>query len=137
MAQVLPPPPIEEAQGSFEWVDWYAKLRNFINGANNIAWAAIDKSGSNLNQIQTRNHNDLQNVQGGTSGEFYHLTSAQHTEATATRSSRGVDTTDDLIIDLATKGLVLKDTQATPHYWRVTISTVGVLTTADLGTTKP
>ena len=40
-------------------------------------------------------------------------------------------------IDLATKGLVLKDTQGTPHYWRVTVSTSGVLTTTDLGTTSP
>jgi hypothetical protein len=53
------------------------------------------------------------------------------------RVTKGSDTTDDIVIDLATKGLVLKDTQATPHYWRVTISTLGVLTTADLGTAKP
>jgi len=53
------------------------------------------------------------------------------------RTTKGVDTTDDVVIDLATKGLVLKDTQGTPHYWRVTISTLGVLTTTDLGTTKP
>lgn len=55
----------------------------------------------------------------------------------ASRITKGVDTTDDLIVDLATKGLVLKDSQATPHYWRGTISTLGVLTFADLGTSKP
>ena len=55
----------------------------------------------------------------------------------ASRITKGVDTTDDIIVDLATKGLVLKDTQGTPHYWRVTVSTTGVLTTTDLGTTKP
>lgn len=55
----------------------------------------------------------------------------------ASRTGKGVDTTDDLIVDLATKGLVLKDTQGTPHYWRVTVSTTGVLTTTDLGTAKP
>lgn len=48
-----------------------------------------------------------------------------------------IDTTEDLIVDLATKGLVLKDTQGTPHYWRVTISNTGALVTTDLGTTKP
>ena len=37
----------------------------------------------------------------------------------------------------ASKGLVLKDTQATPHYWRVTISNVGAIVTTDLGTTPP
>lgn len=55
----------------------------------------------------------------------------------STRTTKGIDTTDDVIIDLATKGLVLKDTQATPHYWRVTVSILGVLTTTDLGTVKP
>ena len=55
----------------------------------------------------------------------------------SSRTTKGVDTTDDLIVDLASKGLVLKDTQGTPHYWRVTITTLGALTTADLGTTKP
>lgn len=55
----------------------------------------------------------------------------------SSRTTKGVDTTDDVIVDLATKGLVLKDTQGTPHYWRVTVSTLGVLTTADLGTVKP
>jgi len=53
------------------------------------------------------------------------------------RLVRGVDTTDDLIVDLATKGLVLKDTQGTPHYWRITVNNTGVLVISDLGTTKP
>ena len=47
----------------------------------------------------------------------------------------GVDTTADVIIDSTTSGLVLKDTAG--HYWRVKINTSGVLTTTDLGTTKP
>jgi predicted phage tail protein len=55
----------------------------------------------------------------------------------SSRTTKGVDTTDDLIIDLAAKGLVLKDTQGTPHYWRVTIDDIGSLVTTDLGTVKP
>jgi hypothetical protein len=55
----------------------------------------------------------------------------------SSRTTKGVDTTDDIIVDLATKGLVLKDTQVTPHYWRLTVTTLGVLTTTDLGTGKP
>jgi hypothetical protein len=43
----------------------------------------------------------------------------------------------DLVCNTAAKGLVLKDTQGTPHYWRVTISNLGVLTTADIGTSAP
>ena len=55
----------------------------------------------------------------------------------ASRITKGSDTTDDHIVDAATKGLVLKDTQATPHYWRVTVNNAGALVIADLGVTKP
>lgn len=55
----------------------------------------------------------------------------------SSRIAKGTDTADDLIVDLATKGLVLKDTQGTPHYWRVTVETDGTLTTTDVGTSKP
>ena len=55
----------------------------------------------------------------------------------ASRITKGADTTDDIIIDLATKGLVLKDTASPAHYWRVSVSVAGALTTSDLGTTKP
>ena len=48
-----------------------------------------------------------------------------------------VDVAEDIIIDLATKGLVLKDTQGTPHYWRITVENDGSLKTTDLGTEKP
>ena len=49
----------------------------------------------------------------------------------------GVDLTDDVVIDLATRGLVLKDTQGTPHYWRLTVDNAGAIVTSDLGTGKP
>lgn len=55
----------------------------------------------------------------------------------SSRVAKGVDTTDDLVVDSATKGLVLKDTQGTPHYWRVTVNTSGALVISDLGTSKP
>jgi hypothetical protein len=55
----------------------------------------------------------------------------------SSRTTKGIDSTDDHIVDQATKGLVLKDTQGTPHYWRVTVSNVGALVITDLGTTKP
>ena len=41
------------------------------------------------------------------------------------------------VSDDAAQGVVLRDTQGTPHYWRVTVSNTGVLTTTDLGTTRP
>lgn len=51
------------------------------------------------------------------------------------RTTKGVDTTDDLIVDLATKGLVLKN-DADGHYYRLTIVS-GVASWADLGASKP
>lgn len=53
----------------------------------------------------------------------------------ASRITKGAITTDDIIINLATKGLVLKDTDG--HYWRVTVTTLGALTISDLGTSAP
>lgn len=52
-------------------------------------------------------------------------------------SDDGLDTDGDVIIDVATKGVVFKDTQGTPHYWRLTVDNTGALVTDDLGTTKP
>jgi hypothetical protein len=52
---------------------------DFLSGAEGrIGWDQINTAGSDLTDIATRNHNDLQSFNGGTSGEYYHLTSAQH-----------------------------------------------------------
>lgn len=51
------------------------------------------------------------------------------------RITKGADTTDDIIIDLATKGLVLKN-DVDGHYYRLTIVS-GAATWTDLGATKP
>lgn len=132
MADILPPAPINELPNSYGWIDWYVKLRNLINETNNLPWASVNKAGSNLADLQTRNHNDLQSVQGGSAGQYNHLTNAQHTEATSVRATRGVDSTDYLI---TTSGLVLKSPNG--HYWVASISNLGVLTWTDVGTTKP
>ena len=137
MASILPPVPWDKPQTSFEWVDWYTKLRDIIDTS------ALD-------------HQALLNLQGGSATERYHLTVAQVALVTgaeqsankdaasgyaglnaSSRITKGVDTTDDVIVDDATNGLVLKDTQGTPHYWRVTVNNVGTLVITDLGTTKP
>jgi hypothetical protein len=122
---------------SFEWVDWYTKLRDVIDTS------ALD-------------HQALLNLQGGSATERYHLTVAQLALVTGaeqlvnknaangyaglnvvSRTTKGVDTTDDVIVDDNLNGLVLKDNAGTPHYWRVTVDSAGVITTTDLGTTKP
>lgn len=83
MAQnLLPPTPIGVPPGHSFWNDWYEKLRNIINNISSLAWNLIDFTGSNITDIVTRNHNDLQNIQGGSAGSYFHLTSAQHTDLT-------------------------------------------------------
>ena len=132
------------------------------------------------------NHNSLASLQGGTSSEYYHLTSARHTvvallgdltpaankvpmfsgaaaatlvELTASTifgrkaSGNAVALTPaeartvldldanyaklvgavDIEITDAAKGIVLRDTQGTPHKWRVTVDNSGNLVTSDLG----
>lgn len=63
MAQVIPPIPYDRPQTSFEWLDWYTKLINLVN------------SGSFP-------HNSLTGLQGGASGEYYHLTQVQKNDLT-------------------------------------------------------
>jgi hypothetical protein len=73
----LPPAPIGEPPGSFAWEQWYTLLTNLYTSTGAIPWDSIDTTGSNITDIATRDHNNLQSIQGGTSGEYYHLTSAQ------------------------------------------------------------
>jgi hypothetical protein len=49
--------------------------------------------------------------------------------------NRIVDGYGDVLVDSDQIGVVLKD--STGHYWRVTVSSAGALTTTDLGTTRP
>jgi hypothetical protein len=159
------------------------RVKDAINQLrDNLAWTSLSFVGSNITDILTRRHNDLQNIQGGSTDQYYHLSLTSHTDLTdggattlhkhahnsqdglqggveneyyhltadeyddiwgtgsgaggnGAKWGGGIDTTDDIIIDSTTSGLVLLD--AAGHYWRVTISNIGVLTTTDLGTTKP
>ena len=81
--QALPPPPINDKPGSFTWMEWYRQLRNYVSTTGSVPWYVINFAGSNITDIATRAHNDLQSVQGGTAGERYHLTAAQHAALTA------------------------------------------------------
>jgi hypothetical protein len=118
MPYIIPPIPYDRPQNSFEWVDWFVKLRETISS------------------IPT-DHNTLTNIQGGDTNDYFHLKEVDYDAVVGPRVTKGTDTTDDLIVDDATNGLVLKDTQGTPHYWRVTVDNTGALVTTDLGTSKP
>ena len=83
MANALPPPPTKAPDGSFAWIDWYNKLQQFVSQGGVVPWANIDFAGSSIGDIQNRDHNLLSSIQGGTVGERYHLTAAQHAALTA------------------------------------------------------
>ena len=80
---VLPPPPVQDQQGSFAWLEWYRQLRNYISTSGSVPWYLINFSGSTITDIADRSHQNLQALQGGTTGERYHLTAAQHAALSA------------------------------------------------------
>lgn len=59
MADILPPAPLGSPFGSYAWSDWYQKVRTIINSGSNIS------------------HNSLSGLQGGGSGNYYHLDASQ------------------------------------------------------------
>lgn len=82
MANVVPPVPLHDIKDfPYTIQEWLRKVQNAINGSagSSILFTSLNFTGSNITSILTRNHDDLQNIFGGTSGQFYHLTSAEHT----------------------------------------------------------
>ena len=79
MASGLPPPPTRADSGDFVWVAWYNQLNNYLSTGGSVAWSVINKAGSSLGDLQIKTHELLTSVQGGTSGEHYHLTSTEYT----------------------------------------------------------
>jgi len=79
----LPPPPINDQPGSFTWLEWYRQLRSYISTNGSVPWYVINFAGSSLDDIAVKEHDMLDGMMGGTAGEHYHLTSAQHSALTA------------------------------------------------------
>jgi len=78
MAQ-LPPPPTNDQTGSFAWLEWFRQLRNYISTTGSVPWNIINFAGSNITSIASRSHQNLQSLQGGTTGQYYHLTNTEYT----------------------------------------------------------
>lgn len=124
---LLPPLPVATLPGSFTWNDWYEKLRTLINDLGSaIPWSIITGKPTTLGGYGIT---DGQNTSQKNTANGYAGLNA------VSRITKGVDTTDDVIVDDTAKGLVLKSPNG--HYWRGTISNAGVVTWTDLGTTKP
>lgn len=91
MATTLPPAPINESPGSFAWQQWYLSLQAILTGTSGtIAWALVDKTGSNITDIASRDHNNLAAFQGGIAGERYHLTATQAGLLSSTQTANTV-----------------------------------------------
>jgi len=83
MATLLPPPPIGADPTAYAQSDWYSKLVLYLTSTGAVPWTLVDKAGANITDIPLRAHNNLQSIQGGTTGQFYHLTAAQYAALTA------------------------------------------------------
>ena len=87
----IAPPPIHTEEKSV-WNTWYIRVKDAINQLGlSFLWSNIDFNGSNIDDIEYRAHNDLTGFQGGTAGQYYHLTS---TQASAISSFNATDWTD-------------------------------------------
>lgn len=83
MAIKLPPIPNNPITDVFVWRDWFYKVSQALIEQASIAWTSLDFTGSNLQDIQTRQHNALQSIQGGIGGQYYHLSQAQYNNVAA------------------------------------------------------
>ena len=79
MATVIPPPPSKtQSMDSYIWQDWFRLIRDRASAAlTSVTWSDIDFTGSNITSIGTRDHNTLTTIQGGTVGEYNHLTDVE------------------------------------------------------------
>ena len=83
MAGGLPPPPTRAANGDFAWTAWYNQLYTLLSTSGSVSWALINKAGSSIADLANKAHDLLTGLQGGTTGEHYHLTAAQNTNVAA------------------------------------------------------
>jgi len=77
MAGGLPPPPTRAASGDFAWTAWNNELYKLLSTTGAVQWAQVNKAGSSIADLQNKDHDLLTGLQGGTSGQHYHLTAAQ------------------------------------------------------------
>ena len=97
----LPPPPTNDQTGSYAWLEWFRQLRNYISTVGSVPWNIINFAGSAISDIANRSHQLLQSLQGGTTGQYYHLTQSKHGEVNSNLNLAGTSGTG-IKIDLTT-----------------------------------
>ena len=82
----LPPIPPGEQVSTYVWRDWFTKVQAILSGVVEgvLSWTSINFTGSNITDILTRRHTDLQALN---STDYTHLTEANHTDLTDGKSS--------------------------------------------------
>ena len=83
MAGGLPPPPVRAVNGDFAWTAWYNQLYTLLSTSGSVSWNLVNKAGSSIADLANKAHDLLTGLQGGTTGEHYHLTNAQNTNVAA------------------------------------------------------
>lgn len=126
-SNLIPPMPTGVLPGSAYWNDWIEKLRTLINNlSSGLSWSVITGtpttlSGYGITDAQVLSQKNQANGYAGLDAN--------------SRVTKGVKTTDYVIVDSTTAGLTLKSPNG--HYWVATISNAGALTWTDVGTTSP
>ena len=132
----LPPPPINDQPGSFTWLEWYRQLRNYVSTSGSVPWYIINFAGSNITDIASRAHNNLQSLQGGTSGEMYHMTSAQNTALANSVNGSWTPVFTNLTVINGTGGVTYAGRYSRigrTVFYQITITCSGTATTASTG----
>lgn len=82
--QPLPQPPRKDDRSFDDWM--YRLWKRVLSAAGSVGvlWGDVDKTGSNLTDLETRNHADLQNIN---TAEYTHLTEDQAAELTGGENS--------------------------------------------------
>lgn len=74
MRTPVPPPPFTGDSTVSRWLNLLWKR---VDAVGQILWSTVQFDGSDLADLETKNHNDLDNIQGGAAGEYYHLTAGE------------------------------------------------------------
>jgi len=100
---ITPPPFGDLKKLPVAYQQWFQRIRDYTNqvGTAIIPWTQVSKAGSNLTDLTTRNHNDLSNIFGGGTSDYYHLTQSQQSSLIALTTVSSLATLN------ATQGYVL------------------------------
>lgn len=127
-SNLIPPMPTGVVPGSAYWNDWIEKLRSIINSfANGFPFSAISGKPTTLagygitDPVELTTRKDVASGYAGLNA--------------SSRVTKGVKTTDYIIVDSTTSGFTMKSPNG--HYWVSTISNAGAVTWTDVGTTSP